>query len=164
VTRRTVALWSVVALLGLGLAAGVSLGVRALTNQDVGLASESITAGEELAPPPERAEPTAARSRREARRRGRLRARREAREPGVASPGDGQRGGSPPVPPTTTFDDGSVDGDFEDGGRGRGRGRGRSGGDPGSSGSGSDGSGSDSSGSDGSGSSGSGPDGSGDDD
>ena len=42
--------WALIALLGLAVAALVSLSASALTSQSVGLSSEPLTAGEQLAP------------------------------------------------------------------------------------------------------------------
>lgn len=93
-SRRTLVVWSLVALAGLVVAAGVSLGVRALTTEDVGLSSEPITAGEELAPP----------------------AARRADDPAAVAPAPSTPA---PVSPPVVDDDGGDD----DGGKGRGRGR-----------------------------------------
>lgn len=48
--RRT-GLWVLLALLGLVLAAGVTAAASELSNQRVGLASEPLSAGDDLAPP-----------------------------------------------------------------------------------------------------------------
>jgi len=44
--------WTLLALLGLAVAAGVSVAASHLVSQRIGLASEPLSAGKELAPPP----------------------------------------------------------------------------------------------------------------
>jgi hypothetical protein len=49
-SRRSVAVWGLFALLGVALAAGVSLATAEISGQHIGLSSEPITAGKELVP------------------------------------------------------------------------------------------------------------------
>jgi hypothetical protein len=48
--------WTLLALLGLAAAAAVSVAASHLVSKRIGLASEPLSAGKELAPPPKRAE------------------------------------------------------------------------------------------------------------
>ena len=78
-TPRGTYAWIALALVGLAVAAGASLFASSLASQDIGLASEPLTASDDLAPPDARGRATRA-----ARRRGRgaaARARRGARRP-----------------------------------------------------------------------------------
>ena len=45
-------IWIALALVGLAVAAGASLAASQLASQDIGLSSEPLTAGEDLAPSP----------------------------------------------------------------------------------------------------------------
>src|SRR5215208_2841387 len=49
-TPRSTHAWIALALVGLAVAAGASLAASRLASQDIGLASEPLTAGEDLAP------------------------------------------------------------------------------------------------------------------
>ena len=49
-TPRSTYAWIALALVGLAVAAGASLAASRLASQDIGLASEPLTAGEDLAP------------------------------------------------------------------------------------------------------------------
>jgi uncharacterized membrane protein YgcG len=118
--RNTLA-WVAVAFAGLLLAGGISLGVRALTSSPVGLESEPITAGKELAPSV--TERTARPDRPRAQRLPRPRPRPAEPVPPTPAPAP-----TAPAPPPVEDSGGSLDDD----GSGRGRGRGRSGGDSGS--------------------------------
>ncbi len=51
--RARTAIWVLAAILGIVLAAGLSWATSQLTSQHIGLASEPLTAGQRLAPPPE---------------------------------------------------------------------------------------------------------------
>jgi hypothetical protein len=55
--------WVLIALVGLGLAAGISVGASRLGSQPVGLSSEPLTAGDQLAPAAARAPARPARRR-----------------------------------------------------------------------------------------------------
>ena len=131
---RTALLWSLAAVAGVLLVAGVTAAASSLSTQTIGLSSEPLSAGDQLAPqddgrPDTAATPTADERRaadaREARRR-RARARRE-RERAAATPT-----ATPAAVPTVDDDfddDNSGSGGDDDSGRGRGRGRGRGGDD-----------------------------------
>jgi hypothetical protein len=58
-TTRTVVAWIVAAVLGLALAAGITLAASQLSSQHIGLSGEPLSAGDELVPKT-RTEPTAA--------------------------------------------------------------------------------------------------------
>jgi hypothetical protein len=132
---RTALLWSLAAVAGVLLVAGVTAAASSLSTQTIGLSSEPLSAGDQLAPqddgrPDTAATPTADERRaadaREARRRRRARARRE-RERAAATPT-----ATPAAVPTVDDDfddDNSGSGGDDDSGRGRGRGRGRGGDD-----------------------------------
>jgi hypothetical protein len=49
-TKRTVVAWVVAAVLGLALAAGVTLAASQLSSQHIGLSGEPLSAGDELVP------------------------------------------------------------------------------------------------------------------
>jgi hypothetical protein len=49
-SRRTAAVWGLFAVLGVALAAGVSLATAEISRQHIGLSSEPLTAGKELVP------------------------------------------------------------------------------------------------------------------
>jgi hypothetical protein len=50
VTTRTVIAWIVAAVLGLALAAGITLAASQLSSQHIGLSGEPLSAGDELVP------------------------------------------------------------------------------------------------------------------
>jgi hypothetical protein len=54
---RRILFWTVLASLGIGLAAGLTIATSELARQPIGLASEPLTAGDQLAPPAARAVP-----------------------------------------------------------------------------------------------------------
>ena len=128
-SRRSILLWSLAALGGLLLAAGVTLAASSLSSQRIGLSAEPLSAGDDLAPSgspdvPQRAADTATRTP--------TATPRATRTP-TPSP-------TPPpartVAPTTSSgaDNGGGGGGSDDSsggddssGRGRGRGRGRGG-------------------------------------
>jgi hypothetical protein len=112
---RTIALFTVAAVLGLGAAVGVTLAATELTSQDIGLDSEPLTAGRDLAPAPARTTPKKPRTR--------------------TTPDRPPRTTSTPTPPPATnpappppVDDHGGDDSGGDDSSGRGRGRGRGGG------------------------------------
>ena len=49
-TRRTMVAWLVAAVLGLALAAGITLAASQLSSQHIGLSGEPLSAGDELVP------------------------------------------------------------------------------------------------------------------
>lgn len=106
--RRRTAAWVGIALTGLVLAAGLTTAAAQLSNQRVGISSEPLTAGDELAPaptPPPTATPRAART-------------STPRPTRTATPAATRT-----ALPTATGGHGSDDGPGDDsGGRGRGRG------------------------------------------
>jgi hypothetical protein len=122
--RRATVLWIVLAVAGVLLVAGVTYATSRLSTQTIGLSSEPLSAGSELAP---QSTPTVAPRRAERRRRATTRARSRA----TATPSPTAVATPPPV---VADDDGSVEdnsgsGSDDDGGHGRGRGRGRGGDD-----------------------------------
>jgi septal ring-binding cell division protein DamX len=112
VNVRSAILWTLAAVAGLLLAAGVTLAASSLSSQRVGLSAEPLTAGDSLAPTPAGAEPTATATpeRKKATRR---KKRRPAR---TATPTPVRTAVPTAVPTVGSGDDG--------GGHGRGRGRG----------------------------------------
>ena len=123
-------LWILLAVGGVLLVAGVTLAASRLSTQTIGLSSEPLSAGDELAP---RATPTPTASATADPVRSERRARRRARARARATPTP-----TPPPPVATVDDDGDDDssGESESGGdddsghgRGRDRGRGRGGDD-----------------------------------
>jgi hypothetical protein len=118
--RRTVAI-GVVAVAGLVLAAVLTTAASSLSNQSVGLSSEPLTAGRDLAPSPTAdptADPTPDRTREP--RPDRTPRPTATADPTAAPPVEDDHSGS-------GSDDSGSGGD--DSGRGRGRGRGRGGDD-----------------------------------
>jgi len=128
---HSVILWALAAIAGVVLVAGVTYAASGLSSQTIGLSSEPLGAGEELAPTATpssdgraAADRAAARKRAarraaaRAERRRRARARARARERATASPT-----AAPTVVPTVD-DDNSGSGSDDSSGRGRGRGRG----------------------------------------
>lgn len=119
--RRT-AVWIGAALAGLVLAAGLTTAAATLSDQRVGISSEPLTAGDDLAPV-ETATATPTRT-------ATSRPTRTPRPRRTATPAPTRT-----AAPTVEDDGGSDDnsgpggGDDDDGGKGRGRGRGRSGDD-----------------------------------
>jgi hypothetical protein len=140
--------WIALALVGLAVAAGASLAASTLTSQQIGLASEPLSAGEDLAPATggspsnqdaerKRAQRRAAderrRQRADERRRQRAAERRKRRDgtqqPATTQPAAPPQQAAPPAaPPTVDDNSGSGSGD-DSSGQGRGRGRGRGGDD-----------------------------------
>jgi hypothetical protein len=116
--RRT-AVWVGAALAGLVLAAGLTTAAATLSDQRVGLSSEPLTAGEQLAPPAtDTASPTPTRT-------ARPRATRTARPRRTATPTAARTSvptAAPTAAPTTDDHGGHGGGDSSGSGRGRGRG------------------------------------------
>ena len=50
-SARSILVWTLAAVLGLSIAAGVTIVASKLSSQRIGLASEPLSAGEDLAPP-----------------------------------------------------------------------------------------------------------------
>ncbi len=88
--KGAVARWVALALLGLAVAGGISVVASHLTSQRIGLASEPLSAGRALAPPPQRTVTTAQRKHRHGQHR---RHRRSSGGRG-AQGGTGATGGS----------------------------------------------------------------------
>ena len=100
--RRSALMWTLAAVAGVLLVAGVTYAASTLSSQTIGLSSEPLSAGEDLAPREDRA--------------------RDRRTPTPTATPE-----RTPVPTATSDDEGGED---ESGhGRGRGRGRGRGGDD-----------------------------------
>ena len=122
---RRILTFVVVAAAGLAAAVGVTVAATAITDQEIGLDSEPITAGRELAPPAEQRPRTQ-----------RDRPRTTTQPRATPSPPPRTTTAPPPPPPPDDVipggDDtsGGDDSGGDDGsGRGRGRGRGRGGDD-----------------------------------
>jgi cell division septation protein DedD len=123
--RRTV-LMTALALAGLLLAVGITMAATELTSQDVGLTSEPLTAGEELAPrtpPTTRTQPPAETTP----------ARTTPAEttpaettPAETTPAETTPAATAPAPPPAVEEEQDED---DSSGKGRGRGRGRGGDD-----------------------------------
>jgi hypothetical protein len=110
---RALAIWTLAGLAGLAIAAGLTYAASQLASQPVGLTSEPLSAGEDLAPGPARSTPTATPTPTPAKRRPR-------RTP-TPTP-DATRAATPAATPVTAP---SVEAGDDSGGSGKGRGRGR---------------------------------------
>jgi hypothetical protein len=130
---RSTFAWIALALVGMAVAAGASLFASRLTSQDIGLSSEQLTAGKDLAPQQSQAEIDAAATKQRADaqdRRRRVAARKRRQRQAAATPAappatTTTTTPAPPVrsaPPATTTDDHGGGGDSSGKGRGRGRG------------------------------------------
>ena len=86
--RRSAYIWVLFALLGLALAAGVSIAASQLSSQRIGLSSEPITAGKRLVPSRPETKPTPRRQRSKHKRRP---------QPAAPAPVTTQSRPSPPV-------------------------------------------------------------------
>jgi hypothetical protein len=114
--RRATVLWTVLAVCGVLLVAGVTVAASTLSTQTIGLSSEPLSAGDRLAPKATRT-PAAAKPQT-------TRAKQKPKP--TATPT------ATPTPPVITDDDGGDDNSgsgSDDSGSGRGRGRGRGGDD-----------------------------------
>ena len=112
---RSAILWTLAAVAGILIAAGVTLAASSLSSQSIGLSAEPLTAGQSLAPARDAATPTATATPERRREQSRRKSRRKRTQPPI-------RTATPtPVPtaaPTV------QSGDDNGGGSGRGRGRG----------------------------------------
>jgi hypothetical protein len=112
---RSAILWTLAAVAGILVAAGVTLAASSLSSQRIGLSAEPLTAGDNLAPTSDRATPAATST--PQRKRATTRRKKPRRPTRTATPAP-TRTAVPTSPPT------AEPGDDHGGGRGRGRGGG----------------------------------------